>query len=405
VPIQSDEERVTHYRTEWHRYNVKRRCAGLGSIPHALFQAQLAALSKRKAAESQAKTEQYCKVCKKSFASASAFSAHQASKKHMKKAAAMAEKEEEAESDEEAEEGQTTLRESVEQKKAPAVSGDAGMDMEDDDDEEYEDEEEEGEPIPLLHCLFCSKSNFASIESSVQHMLKYHGFFIPFIENLVDLEGLLTYLGEKVGIGHVCLWCNGKGKARYPSTRAVQQHMEAKSHCKLRLEDEEDEDELMEYYDFDMDSEEEDEEMTDKGKSAGKGKKASSSSSSSSSSAAASSSSSSTALIAVSAEPRRSGGGGASGINEAGELILADGSIVGTRQLKHIYRQHVRPSREVESIARNYKQLALTTNVKENPRVYRRAREFHHVKARKREELAKGLHGNFQHHFRAQVMF
>jgi pre-60S factor REI1 len=37
-------------------------------------------------------------------------------------------------------------------------------------------------------------------------MLKQHGFFIPFVENLVDLEGLLTYLGEKIGIGHVCLW-------------------------------------------------------------------------------------------------------------------------------------------------------------------------------------------------------
>jgi len=42
-------------------------------------------------------------------------------------------------------------------------------------------------------------------------MLKVHGFFIPFVEYLTDLEGFLNYLGAKVGVGHVCLWC-GKEK-------------------------------------------------------------------------------------------------------------------------------------------------------------------------------------------------
>lgn len=217
-------------------------------------------------------------------------------------------------------------------------------------------------------------------------MLKVHGFFIPFIENLTDLEGLLTYLGEKVGIGHVCLWCNGKGKARYPSTRAVQMHMNAKNHCKLSLEEEEDEEELLDYYDFDL----EDEEMEDAAKA----------------SSSSSSSSSSTALVVKEDAPRRAGGGGAASINDAGELVLADGSIVGSRQLKHIYKQHVRPNHGVVGeIARNYKQLALTTNIKENPRLARRKKEFYHVRARKREDLMKGIRANIQMHYRDQVMF
>jgi len=260
--------------------------------------------------------------------------------------------------------------------------------------EDGEESEEEGVAIPLQHCLFCPKEH-NSVAASCAHMLKQHGFFIPFVENLTDLDGMLTYLGEKVGIGHVCLWCNGKGRARYPSTAAVQQHMKAKSHCKLRLETEEEEEELLDYYDFDLDDV--DEEGDDEAPPAAKASDV----------AAASASagvSSSTALVAV--EPmRRAGGGGASSINDAGELVLADGSIIGARQNKILYKQHVRPSQAVGEIVSEYKRLALTTDVRENPRIYRRKREMFHQRARKREDLAKGLGGNFQFHFRAQVSY
>lgn len=122
--------------------------------------------------------------------------------------------------------------------------------------------------------------------------------------------------------------------------------------------------------------------------------------------AADGSASSSSALIVASPQPQRSGGGGASSINDAGELVLADGSIVGSRANKHIYKQHVRPSRDLVAIAAHYKQLALNTNVKqENPRIYRRKREAFHQRARKREDLAKSIRENFQFHFRAQVSF
>ena len=44
-------------------------------------------------------------------------------------------------------------------------------------------------------------------------MTSDHSFFLPDADFIVDLEGLLTYLGAKVGQGHMCLWCNRKGKA------------------------------------------------------------------------------------------------------------------------------------------------------------------------------------------------
>lgn len=412
IQIHSDEERATHYKAEWHRYNVKRRCAGLASIPQALFDSQLAALNSKKAAESAQKATLLCKPCKKTFTTTSAYQAHIASKKHLKKAEKQGEDEEGEEEEEDeavaAPGGVKTATAAAVAKPAVTASSVSSAstkvkaeskhnDEEDDDAmEDGEESNEEGEAIPLLHCLFCPKE-FTSVSSSVDHMLKQHGFFIPFVENLVDLDGLLTYLGEKVGIGHVCLWCNGKGRARYPSTSAVQKHMKAKSHCKLRLEEEEDEEELLDYYDFDLAEEDEEEEEEEATKKAGE------------KSAASSDSAASTAMIAVSAvkdEPiRRAGGGGASSINDAGELVLADGSIVGSRALKHLYKQHVRPSKDLDDIARNYKRLALTTDVRENPRIYRRKREAFHLRARKREDLAKGLCGNFQFHFRAQVSY
>lgn len=85
--------------------------------------------------------------------------------------------------------------------------------------------------------------------------------------------------------------------------------------------------------------------------------------------------------------------------------MLADGSIVGSRAHKHIYKQNVRPTRELVAITHNYKQLALATNIKENPRIARRKKEQFHVRARKREDLMKGIKANTQFHFRAQVSF
>ncbi len=52
-------------------------------------------------------------------------------------------------------------------------------------------------------------------------------------------------LGEKVGVGHVCLWCNEKGKA-FQTRLAVQRHMVDKGHCKMLHEG----DVVFEYADY-----------------------------------------------------------------------------------------------------------------------------------------------------------
>uniref|UniRef100_A0A8I3N6I1 Cytoplasmic 60S subunit biogenesis factor ZNF622 n=1 Tax=Canis lupus familiaris TaxID=9615 RepID=A0A8I3N6I1_CANLF len=107
--------------------------------------------------------------------------------------------------------------------------------VDDVEEQDVEEEEAAGGPligaIPITDCLFCPHHS-SSLMKNVAHMTKVHSFFIPDIEYLSDLKGLIKYLGEKVGVGKICLWCNEKGKSFY-STEAVQAHMNDKSHCKL----------------------------------------------------------------------------------------------------------------------------------------------------------------------------
>ena len=46
---------------------------------------------------------------------------------------------------------------------------------------------------------------------------------------------VLTLTGEKVGEGHMCLWCGDNGKT-FQSVQAVQKHMVDKCHCKILFE-------------------------------------------------------------------------------------------------------------------------------------------------------------------------
>lgn len=74
-----------------------------------------------------------------------------------------------------------------------------------------------------VDCLFCSHSS-ATFEENMDHMTLNHSFFIPDIEFLVDIRGLIRYLGEKISVGNVCLYCNTKSRGFY-SMDAVRKHM------------------------------------------------------------------------------------------------------------------------------------------------------------------------------------
>ena len=85
---------------------------------------------------------------------------------------------------------------------------------EEEEDEEMEveevdsDEWEEDDPIPVTECLFCNHHS-NNLDKNLNHMTIEHSFFLPDPEFLVNLEGLIEYLGAKVCIKmdyfHHCL--------------------------------------------------------------------------------------------------------------------------------------------------------------------------------------------------------
>jgi pre-60S factor REI1 len=98
------------------------------------------------------------------------------------------------------------------------------------------------------HCLFCTHVA-SSFEDNLTHMSSEHSFFIPDAEYLIDITGLITYLGEKIAVGNVCIYCNGKGR-EFRTLDAVRKHMVDKSHCKIAYDTENDMLEISDYYDF-----------------------------------------------------------------------------------------------------------------------------------------------------------
>lgn len=130
-----------------------------------------------------------------------------------------------------------------------ARSATSNADVDKDDDSEWVDYDEIEEMlsrvVPRDTCLFCNKQS-PNIKNNVTHMNLMHGFFIPEEQYLIDLKGMLEYLGFKVGAGLTCLWCN----KQFTSLHGVRLHMLYKDHCKIFFDQQKATDEFKEFYDY-----------------------------------------------------------------------------------------------------------------------------------------------------------
>ena len=84
---------------------------------------------------------------------------------------------------------------------------------------------------PILnetYCLF-DGSKHATIEDNVEYMANRYSFFIPDIEYLSDLPGLISFLALKLTEGHQCLYCD----KQFGSLQSVRGHMLDMNHCRI----------------------------------------------------------------------------------------------------------------------------------------------------------------------------
>ncbi|XP_069674094.1 cytoplasmic 60S subunit biogenesis factor ZNF622-like [Periplaneta americana] len=242
VAFKDAEIQRQHYKTDWHRYNLKRKVAELPPVTAEEFQRRVL-IQREQDDENNKDNSQYCKVCRKNFSTKNAFENHLNSRKHK---VGILENTNDSNIDL-GEDSQTTKsidpsESSVGRDSTTSMNSDTeDSDVEEVDSDEWEDEEN---PILNNNCLFCSHHS-ANMFKNLKHMSLEHSFFVPDAEYVVDMKGLLTYLGEKVSQGFMCLWCNDRGKTFY-SVQAAQQHMQDKGHCKMLHEGEA----LAEYSDF-----------------------------------------------------------------------------------------------------------------------------------------------------------
>ncbi|KAG7090838.1 hypothetical protein E1B28_009920 [Marasmius oreades] len=262
----SAEEQRVHYRSDHHRYNMKRRVAGLPPVSAATFNEKVLERRAETSIMSSLKGSS-CELCNKIYSSENAYRSHINSKKHKDnelKAAreppAVVDLEPEAEKvdsvpppQQSVESSQITkpaeLSETLDSE-AASISLVADEDADEDEVNQTIDQKIAAARSRLsnTHCLFCPIQS-PTIEENLSHMSSAHSFFIPDSDYLIDLPGLITYLGEKIAVGNVCIYCNGKGR-EFRTLDAVRKHMTDKSHCKVAYETENDRFEISDYYDF-----------------------------------------------------------------------------------------------------------------------------------------------------------
>jgi pre-60S factor REI1 len=183
-------EIAEHYRSDWHLYNLKRREKGLPMVSEIDFRARLAAvtasLQKEQTADHPPGTTKQELI-------------------------------------------RTPKEEHIEKKENP------------DDNAEIEKHVE----INPRQCLF-DRHESDTVESNVVYMQSKYGFFVLDQEYLTDMEGLIRYCHEKIGLDMTCLYC----QRVFASSVACRNHMIAVSHTKIRYEPNVDLDEFEAFYDF-----------------------------------------------------------------------------------------------------------------------------------------------------------
>lgn len=266
------------------RYNLKRRVASLPPISSEIFTEKvLQARAATDAEATRAGFQQACDVCQRTYYSENSYRNHVGSQKHKAKEVALSKRgavvddassvmssilslgnpipapSEVLGSDADDEftdvvEGleKTSLTERpspVQRPSQPAISVDPQNQQEKAAAEQPSDAAS-GIEIPvsgltLKSCLFCNYES-PTIPLNVIHMERIHGMFIPEKQYLVDLDGLLTALQQRIQEFQECLYC-GKFKN---TVSGVQTHMRDKGHCMIPFTTEEEQLMIGDFYDF-----------------------------------------------------------------------------------------------------------------------------------------------------------
>lgn len=250
-------ELAAHYQTAWHRYNLKRREAGLPVLLQADFDARWAAAQAVHTERTQGggkKRNNHNHQTTQQSPNQQHPTEHQQQQQggtdHLKQG-----KSRKAKPENESDDGPMTeaknedsnepnSREALPTTGTSGTSGSSSIGG-------TENANSTTATIPIAveidprQCLF-DRHTSLTVASNVARMHRKYGFFVPDREFLSDLEGLIGYCHEKIQLGAVCLYCH----RTFRTPRSCQQHMRSKIHTKLCYQVGVDLEDLDVFYDF-----------------------------------------------------------------------------------------------------------------------------------------------------------
>jgi pre-60S factor REI1 len=285
-------------RSDWHRYNLKRRVASLPPLSSEIFAEKvLSAQENSSAAAAKAAFKETCAACQKTYYSENAYQNHLGSQRHRQRAAtleknhgvgldtpsvisstislgepigaAAREDVDDAEVEEEFAKVVSSMKDAKIKDVTPPTSrrpsrphqsepGSVPESPASPAETQATDVTQTSTAMPLPRCLFCNYDS-PTFKLSILHMSRYHALFIPEQEYLVDMEGLIRYLQAKVVENHECLFCHKlKGSAS-----GIQTHMRDKGHTMIAFDSEEEMVEIGQFYDFRSTYSDDEEEISD----------------------------------------------------------------------------------------------------------------------------------------------
>lgn len=238
------ESQRAHYQSDWHRYNLRRKVAELPPVTESVFLSRLDLLGRETAAAGAAPTGHIfdCTACRKTFASEKSFENHIKARKHLEAVSAGV--------------GSSLPALGKKSGSHPGEGSKASSNLYLDKDASEEQIREALESRLSLarrlrpeECIFCNHCS-EGFESNMEHMTKEHSLYIPDLDFVEDLQGLVAYLADKVGVAFCCLYCPASVWP-FQSLEAVRRHMIDKGHLKIRF-DEEGMEELANFYNYEQ---------------------------------------------------------------------------------------------------------------------------------------------------------
>ncbi|KAK6463298.1 C2H2 type zinc-finger-domain-containing protein [Scheffersomyces coipomensis] len=250
------EDQRSHMKSDWHRYNLKRRVAQLPPIEEDLFNTKVASLTIDDENTIAVKPKGEKQLTKKDQRRKEKEAIQEKKRQILEVArqAMLAKMKEEGITEVTPEvtdkEVVEPTEETVEQVLPTEEASNSNEELteEQEADKILQEKMKNKIEITPTTCLFSQpKYNkvFDTVDENIDHMFKNFGLYIPEKTYLVDKEGLIGYLGEKISFGF-CIACNYQGR----NAEAAREHMKQKRHMRIPYESEDEKLEISQFYDF-----------------------------------------------------------------------------------------------------------------------------------------------------------